>query len=379
MLLEQKLSGVLEIPLQNQDGWGGLSSGSVCFNPSSSTATRACEEQKGLFPPARSNCTCRRFDSAPARRTRTGAARSHRFRPTAPPRHAAPPRAPRPKPKWPLTSPFPDWAPRPTPRWSSMEARRTHPSGSVRQLRPHWLRDAPPRPACRCHWLCGGLGWLSLATEVSLPLSPLRGPRTIFHSVEGGRGGGSGGSTVLAERQAAEDAAAVGAAGTALRRRRPRRGAAVGASGRWAAAGTRAVRPPAAGGGRSPLRPRLLEGGGERPAPGAAGRRQERAGAAAAGLGRPGHGGQREAAPSGGSSLGPGRPPEGGSAAARGGGVEAGPPRAAVQVRGRGRWGRASRGPGAAWGGGWRSAAARDGAARGNSPAEPPWGAQPSR
>eukprot|EP00076_Gallus_gallus_P039163 XP_025004701.1 nucleoside diphosphate-linked moiety X motif 19-like [Gallus gallus] len=89
-----------------------------------------------------------------------------------------------------------------------MEARRTHPSGSVRELRPHWLRDAPPQPACSCHWFCGGSGWLSLATEV---------PR----------------------------------------------------------AGTCAVRPPAAGGGRSPLRPWLREGGGERPAPG---RKQGRTG-----------------------------------------------------------------------------------------------------
>lgn len=40
-------------------------------------------------------------------------------------------------------------------------------------------------------------------------------------------------------------------------------------------AGTCAVRPPAAGGGRSPLRPWLREGGGERPAPG---RKQGRTG-----------------------------------------------------------------------------------------------------
>lgn len=102
--------------------------------------------------------------------------------------------APRPNPKWPLTSPFPDWAPRPTPRWSAMEARRTHPSGSVRELRPHWLRDAPPQPACSCHWFCGGSGWLSLATEVSLPLSPLRGPENYFPF--GGGGAGEGVSAV---------------------------------------------------------------------------------------------------------------------------------------------------------------------------------------
>lgn len=63
-------------------------------------------------------------------------------------------------------------------------------SGSVRTLRPGRLGDAPPQPACRSHWRRGGPGLLSLASKVSLPLSPLQGPGNYFPFGGGGPGRG---------------------------------------------------------------------------------------------------------------------------------------------------------------------------------------------
>lgn len=105
----------------------------------------------------------------------------------------------RPGPRWrPAGGPIPGAGVAPDFKMVVNGGHRRQPSGSAPAPRPGWLGDAPPPPARHSHWRRGGPGRLSLAGEVSLPVSPLRGPGNYFTlggGREGARSGRSGSGT----------------------------------------------------------------------------------------------------------------------------------------------------------------------------------------